>query len=133
MKLRAAEGSEIDWLNAEWHIPAIRMKMPVNLIVPPSRQTVAILRQIQPLTGQGRYVFRASACTMPNEMGKHPDWIERQLAHGGARRHAGSVQLCGAFTAAEGHDAAVGGLSGQAQAIKEHAGLNVEQLPLDLA
>lgn len=73
MKLRAAEGSEIDWLNAEWHIPAIRMKMPVNLIVPPSRQTVAILRQIQPLTGQGRYVFRASACTMPNEMGKHPD------------------------------------------------------------
>jgi integrase len=56
-ELRAAEWTEINWEKAEWHIPAIRMKMPVKRIVPLFRQALAILREIQLLTGTGRYVF----------------------------------------------------------------------------
>lgn len=56
-ELRAAEWSELDLDNAEWRIPAERMKARVVHIVPLSTQAVAILRELQPLTGSGRYVF----------------------------------------------------------------------------
>jgi integrase len=56
-ELRAAEWSEFDLVNAEWRIPAERMKARVVHIVPLSTQAVAILRELQPLTGSGRYVF----------------------------------------------------------------------------
>jgi integrase len=56
-ELRAAEWSEIDLDAAEWNIPAKRMKMKVAHLVPLSRQSVDILRQLQPLTGHSKYVF----------------------------------------------------------------------------
>lgn len=56
-ELRHAEWSEIDFEAAEWRIPAAKMKMREKHIVPLSRQAVAVLREIQPLTGAGRYVF----------------------------------------------------------------------------
>jgi len=56
-ELRMAEWSEIDLDAAEWNIPADKMKMKEPHLVPLSRQAVAILREIQPLTGSGRYVF----------------------------------------------------------------------------
>jgi integrase len=56
-ELRAAEWSEIDRGNAEWRIPATRMKMGEQHVVPLSQQAAAILRGLQPLTGNGRYVF----------------------------------------------------------------------------
>jgi integrase len=56
-ELRAAEWSEIDLNNAEWRIPPERMKMGDAHIVPLAKQAVAILREIQPLTGSGRLVF----------------------------------------------------------------------------
>ena len=56
-ELRAAEWSEIDFDKAEWRIPAERMKMREAHIVPLAKQAVAILREIQPLTGSGRLVF----------------------------------------------------------------------------
>ena len=56
-ELRAAEWSEMEFSKAEWHIPASRMKMQAKHIVPLSRQSLSILRDIQPLTGGGRYVF----------------------------------------------------------------------------
>jgi len=42
---------------AEWRIAAHRMKMRQQHLVPLARQAVALLRDIQPLTGRGRYVF----------------------------------------------------------------------------
>lgn len=42
---------------AEWNIKAERMKMRVAHLVPLSQQAVAILREIHPLTGRGKYVF----------------------------------------------------------------------------
>lgn len=56
-ELRGAEWSEIDLDKAEWRIPAAKMKMRDPHIVPLSTQAVAILQEIQPLTGRGRYVF----------------------------------------------------------------------------
>jgi len=56
-ELRRAEWSEIDLDNAEWNIPAERMKMREPHLVPLSSQAVTILREISALTGQGRYVF----------------------------------------------------------------------------
>ncbi len=56
-ELRQAEWAEIDLEAAEWTIPAAKMKMRVAHTVPLSEQAIAILREIQPLTGEGRYVF----------------------------------------------------------------------------
>jgi integrase len=56
-ELRHAEWSEVDLENAEWRIPAEKMKMRAVHIVPLSSQAVAILRELQPLTGTGKYLF----------------------------------------------------------------------------
>lgn len=56
-ELRQAEWAEIDLDAAEWRIPASKMKMGIPHIVPLSAQAIAILRDVQPLTGTGRYVF----------------------------------------------------------------------------
>lgn len=56
-ELRAAQWSEFDLEAAEWRIPAERMKMRRPQIVPLSTQVVAILRELQPWTGTGKYLF----------------------------------------------------------------------------
>lgn len=56
-ELRKAEWQEIDLDEAEWRIPAERMKMRETHIVPLATQSVAVLRELQPLTGWGRFVF----------------------------------------------------------------------------
>jgi len=56
-ELRHAEWSEIDFEEATWNIPANKMKMKDPHLVPLCRQAVEILKDLQPLTGTGRYVF----------------------------------------------------------------------------
>jgi len=56
-ELRHAEWSEFDLDAAEWNIPAGKMKMRQPHLVPLCEQAVAILRELQPLTGRGQYVF----------------------------------------------------------------------------
>ena len=56
-ELRHAEWAEIDLDEAVWNIPASKMKMKEPHLVPLSVQAVEILRELQPLTGSGRYVF----------------------------------------------------------------------------
>lgn len=62
-ELRQAEWSEIDLDNAEWNIPAEKMKgwvrkgITSSHLVPLSSQAVEILRELHPLTGGGRFVF----------------------------------------------------------------------------
>ena len=51
-ELRAAEWSEFDLENAEWRIPASRMKMAEEHVVPLSTQAVAILRELQSHAGR---------------------------------------------------------------------------------
>ncbi len=56
-ELREAEWSEINFDKCEWRIPSHKMKMNEQHIVPLSRQAVEILEAIQPLTGNGKYIF----------------------------------------------------------------------------
>jgi integrase len=56
-ELRHAEWSEFDFAKSEWRIPGTKMKMRAQHLVPLSTQAVEILREIEPLTGAGRYVF----------------------------------------------------------------------------
>ena len=56
-ELRHAEWKEIDFQTNEWRIPAAKMKMKAVHIVPLCKQAIAILKEIQPLTGHVRYVF----------------------------------------------------------------------------
>lgn len=56
-ELRTAEWSEIDLNKAEWTIPAEKMKMRLPHLVPLSNQALAILNELHPLTGTGKYVF----------------------------------------------------------------------------
>lgn len=56
-ELRHAEWAEFDFDTSTWAIPTGKMKMKNPHLVPLSPQAVAILRELQPLTGQGRYLF----------------------------------------------------------------------------
>jgi len=56
-ELRKMEHAELNLDAAEWRIPGERMKKGELHIVPLSTQAVDILRGVQLLTGNGRYVF----------------------------------------------------------------------------
>ena len=63
-ELRKSEWTEFDLDAAEWRIPTARMKRTKQEklsgtahVVPLSRQALSILRELQPLTGYGRYLF----------------------------------------------------------------------------
>ena len=57
-ELRHAEWQEIDFDKKEWRIPATKMKMGVDHIVPLSRQALEVLNEQRCITGHwGGYVF----------------------------------------------------------------------------
>ena len=56
-ELRRAEWAEFDLPGGQWVIPAEKMKMKSEHIVPLSRQAITILEDLYLLTGNGRYVF----------------------------------------------------------------------------
>ncbi len=92
-ELVQAEWAEFDLDAGEWRIPGERMKMKGRHIVPLSRQAVETLRELQPLTGAGRFVFpgvRDKAVHMSREsiraalirMGYGPDSDSPMTSHG---------------------------------------------------
>lgn len=56
-ELIGAEWVEFDPENALWVVPAARMKMKTEHIVPLSRQALAMLAELKELSGNSRYVF----------------------------------------------------------------------------
>jgi len=54
-ELRRAEWADIDLEKAEWRFIVTKTKTPH--LVPLSCQAVQVLKELQPLTGRGRYVF----------------------------------------------------------------------------
>jgi integrase len=56
-ELRAAEWQEINLEDAEWIIPAGRMKMRRPHVVPLARQVVKLFAELKVVTGAGRYIF----------------------------------------------------------------------------
>lgn len=61
-ELRQAEWSEFDLENAEWTIPAKRMKVKTNgdHTVPLSRQALELFKEIHAYSGSGAYVFKGN-------------------------------------------------------------------------
>lgn len=56
-ELRQAEWAEFDLNHAQWNLPAEKMKMREPHLVPLAPQAVSILKELQALTGRGRYLF----------------------------------------------------------------------------
>ena len=56
-ELRGATWNEIDLDNAEWRIPAKRMKMRKEHIIPLSEQAINILNELKPITGKHELIF----------------------------------------------------------------------------
>ena len=56
-EIRHAEWTEIDFENRLWTIPALKMKMKKEHLVPLSRQAIEVLNGIKVFTGSGKYVF----------------------------------------------------------------------------
>jgi integrase len=54
-ELRRAEWTDINFENAEWRYIVTKTKTPH--IIPLSRQSMNILKELHPLTGDGRYLF----------------------------------------------------------------------------
>ena len=73
LELRLALWSEFDLAGMLWRIPAKRMKMRKEHIVPLAPQVMGLLSDL--------HGFRAMASTRLNEMGYRADVIEAQLAH----------------------------------------------------
>lgn len=71
-ELRGAEWREINLDAAEWRISANRTKMRTEHVVPLAPQAVAILRELEPLTGGGKYVF-------PSLLGAHRSMSENTV------------------------------------------------------
>jgi integrase len=71
-ELRTAEWREIDLDAAEWRIPAAKMKMRIEHLVPLPTQAVDILRALRPITGDGKFVFPSlrtdDACMSENSI-----------------------------------------------------------------
>ncbi len=67
-ELIGATWNEFDLDNAVWCIPAERMKMKTEHLVPLSPQTLALLAQQKPISGTRRFVFpgRNPAVSMSN-------------------------------------------------------------------
>jgi len=56
-EIRQAEWTEFDFEDSLWRIPAAKMKMSRDHIVPLSKQAVAVLEEMRPFSGDGQYVF----------------------------------------------------------------------------
>lgn len=71
-ELRAAEWREFDLKNAEWRIPAERMKMNDPHTVPLSTKALAILEELKEYSGARKYLFpnqfNKEACMTDNTM-----------------------------------------------------------------
>lgn len=56
-ELRGALWNEIDWDSKEWVIPPERMKMNRDHVVPLSKQSMAILKELHPVSGDSDLIF----------------------------------------------------------------------------
>ncbi|WGL16202.1 integrase arm-type DNA-binding domain-containing protein [Microbulbifer bruguierae] len=56
-ELRKLEWSEINWEASQIELPGEKMKMGEPHIIPLAEQSLTLLRELEPLTGRGKYVF----------------------------------------------------------------------------
>lgn len=95
---RKAEWSEFDLDKGLWSIPAGKMKMKRDHIIPLSSQTVADLREQQEISGRGRYVFPGFGSVNPTMSENTINKCLRLIGYGGklvghGSRHTASTLL----------------------------------------
>jgi len=73
-ELRGARWEEFDIERKEWRIPAERMKMRAEHVVPLSKQALAVLEQLKPITGRSEYLF-------PNDRSRSRCMSENALSY----------------------------------------------------
>lgn len=56
-EVRGAEWKEFDFEASLWRVPAERMKMGTEHLIPLSKQVLLVLEQLKPLTGHRQYLF----------------------------------------------------------------------------
>lgn len=56
-EIRHGEWAEIDWKEKLWRIPAEKMKAGQPHLVPLARQTIVLLKELQPISARSRYLF----------------------------------------------------------------------------
>lgn len=79
-ELRHARWRQIDFANAQWRIPAECMKSRIQHLVPLSKQALALLTTLRPLSGESEFLFPST---------RNP----RQPIHGQTLAHA--LRKCG--------------------------------------
>jgi integrase len=79
MEVLESEWAEFDLEHGVWRIPAARMKMKRDHIIPLSRQAIELLEGIHAVTGKGRYLF-------PNRADRN-----RPASHGGLWKMVDSI------------------------------------------
>lgn len=96
--VRWAEWSEIDFENALWTIPAAKMKMRRDHVVPLCQQALEALRDLHRITGRGRYLFPGIGSKQPvisdatiNLTLRKIGYRDRLVGHG--TRHTASTLL----------------------------------------
>ncbi|MEL7781674.1 integrase arm-type DNA-binding domain-containing protein [Citromicrobium bathyomarinum] len=102
-ELRMARWDEFNLDAAEWRIPAERMKMRKPHLVPLSRQVVAYLRELVPLTGPDGFVFPAfhtwkrpmSENTMNQALRRMGYTKDEMTAHGWRSTASSLLNECG--------------------------------------
>ena len=73
-EIRFAKWQEFELEAKLWRIPAQRMKMGTEHLVPLSNQAIAILDQLRPISGQGEHLF-------PSERGDHQPISENTMLY----------------------------------------------------
>ncbi len=88
-ELRSAPWAEFDLDNAEWRIPATRMKMARPHVVPLPSQAVALLRELRAITGRQQWLFPNArhpktymGATTINRVIERMGFLDRFTAHG---------------------------------------------------
>lgn len=96
--VRWSEWSEIKFDSAEWIVPARKMKTRRDHIIPLSQQAVEAIRELQRLTGRGRYLFPGIGSKNPvisentiNLTLRKIGYKDRLVGHG--TRHTASTLL----------------------------------------
>lgn len=87
-ELRRMEWSEVDLDGAVWKIPGPKMKMRIEHIVPLSVQAVALLRELQLHTGDGKYAFPGARSAARPMSENTVNGALRRLGYGG-QEHTG--------------------------------------------
>lgn len=112
-ELRGARKTELDLKNAQWRIPAERMKMRVEHIVPLSRQAIALFESQLALSGSSEFVF-------PNRNRPWTVMSENAIL--------GALYRMGYYKRATGH-----GFRGTASTILHESGFNTDIIERQLA